>query len=111
MGWAGAAIGALGSLGGAAIGARSEGQARKEQSRANREALQYQREKDAMSRQQWQQAMAAYEANRNALLRRYGMDIGGPAPGPDMNPRPGAVPRRPTLGDLVMRKGGPYGAV
>lgn len=65
-----------GTVGGAIMGSRSANKATKAQSDANTQALQFQREQEAARRQDYQRAMQAYEVNRNALLKRYGIDVG-----------------------------------
>lgn len=99
-------IGAVGSLGGALIGSRQAGKAQQSQERANAAALQYQREQDTMNRSDWAKAMEAYQANRNALLQRYGISVPqapmAQAPGPGMPPgqemRRGPMQGRPLRG-------------
>ena len=68
-------ISAGGSLAGALIGSKQSGKATDASLAATREALAYQKEKDAQSRADFAKAMMAYEANRNALLQRYGISI------------------------------------
>lgn len=81
------------SLVGAGLGARGQDKATEANLTASREALAYQREKDAAMEKQWE----VWNANRMALLQRYGVDIaqfsgGGPAAAePDVaRPRPQA---------------------
>lgn len=93
-----AAIGAVGSLGGAIVGSRSQNKATKASQDANMAALQYQRERDTLGRQDWEKAMRAYEANRNALLRRYGVDVPASAYGAPLGQPMGAQPRQPMYG-------------
>ena len=68
-------IPAAASLAGSAISAISGGKATKAQTKANDQALAYQRQQDTMSRADWNKAMQAWEANRNQLLQRYGIPI------------------------------------
>lgn len=70
-----AAIGAASSLGGAALGGKGAKQAAKLQMQSQDKALGFAREQEMARRQDWQQAMAAYNANRNALLQRYGISV------------------------------------
>lgn len=93
-----AIIGAVGSLGGAIVGSRSQNKATEASSRANAAALQYQREKDTLGRQDWEKAMRAYEANRNALLRRYGVDVPASAYGAPMGQQQAMGVRQPMYG-------------
>lgn len=106
---AAAGIGAAGSLLGGVLQSRSANKATDAQMEANRQALQYQKQQEAMRRQDWMRAMQAYQAGRQALLQRYGLgglnipsvtpEGGGGLPG-------GAVPRGAgmTLADLAQMK-------
>ena len=109
-----AGIGAAGSLIGGALQNRAQGRATEAGLQANREALAYQREQDAKR----EAAMQAYQANREALLRRYGVDIGQGAPpvaaagaaGRPIQSAMGRVPGRSlpvgaTMGDLDREPG------
>ena len=111
-----AAIGAASSLGGAALGGKGAKQAAQMQMQSQDKALGFAREQEMARRADWQQAMAAYNANRNALLARYGMSVpnvpmtGGnmAQPGPAPMAQPGGYPRYPGMGgslrDILMRQ-------
>ena len=85
------------TLGGALIGSSAAGKANKAQAAANREALQYQRDKDAEERRRYdlasarfQQRQDAYDQQRRALLRKFGYDAPEPAaPAPKVGPGTG----------------------
>jgi hypothetical protein len=64
-----------GQLGGAAIQARQANKAAEMQLQGNREALAFQREQEAARKAQFDRAYAMWNAGRNALLQRYGIDI------------------------------------
>lgn len=106
-----AGVGAAGALGGAAITSHAAGGANKAQSHATDQALAYQREKDAAAQKRYerdyadyQQRLAAREATRRAIAKRYGIDL------PDA-PAPAAAPPPAVPGDarpaLQPRTGGP----
>lgn len=83
-----AGIAAVGTLGGAALGGKAAKEAAKIQLQGTREALAFQREQETARRAEYDKAMGQYEAkwgawnaSRNALLQRYGIDV-GPAPAP-----------------------------
>ena len=114
-----AAIPAVATLGAAALGSRSQGKATDAQSRATAEALAFQKQQEASRRQEYDKAMTQYEAkwgawnaSRNALLQRYGIDIGSSAPSPAVSastgPRP---PGGPATGQPagMPQPGGPGG--
>lgn len=71
-----AGITAAGAIGSAVANRSAQKRATDVGLQANREAMAYQREQDAKR----EAAMQAYQANREALLRRYGVDIGQGAP-------------------------------
>jgi hypothetical protein len=85
------AVPAIASLAGTAasaiVGHKAQSNAQKSQERANAQALAYQREQDAARRQDYQQAMAVWDANRRALLQRYGVNIGGAPMGQAAGPQ------------------------
>lgn len=88
-----AGISAVGALGGAALGARSQGQAAKSQAAATDKAMALTREQEAQRKAVYDQKMQQWTASRNALLKRYGIDIAPPTPdappaGPQAQPRP-----------------------
>jgi hypothetical protein len=119
-----AAIGALGSLGGAALGGKAAQNAAKIQAQTAANALDYQKGLEATRKAEYDKAMTAYQAkydawnnNRNALLQRYGIDIpsappaavgpGGPAPaGMPPGAAPGGMPSGPP-GTGAPMSGGP----
>lgn len=107
------------ALGGAALQSRSQGKATDAQSKATAEALAFQKQQEATRRQEYDKAMTQYEAkwgawnaSRNALLQRYGIDIGSSAPSPAVSastgPRP---PGGPATGQPagMPQPGGPAG--
>lgn len=112
-----AGIGAVGSLAGAVIQSRSQNKALSAQERANAQAMEYQREQDAARQKQWE----VWQRNREALLKRYGVDIGSftpeapaaaAAPG-GAAPRPvqsamGRVPTGSTMGELMQQPQGAW---
>lgn len=82
-----AVVGGGAQLVGGLIGSRAQGKATDANLQATREALAYQKERDAreeeMARRQWE----AYQVGRNYLLQRYGIPVelptsGGAAPTP-----------------------------
>ena len=75
-----AGIGAAGALGGAALSSRSANKAADTQAQAGREALQWEKEKEAQRRQDWEKGMAIWNAGRQALAQRYGLDLGSVLP-------------------------------
>lgn len=68
-------IGAVGQLGGAALGGKAQKNAAKLQMQSQDKALGFAREQEMRRRQDWQQAMAAMDARRNYLLQRYGVNL------------------------------------
>jgi hypothetical protein len=135
-----AGIAAAGSVAAGAMGSRASNKATTASAKANSDALAFQREQEAGRRAEFDKAQGRYEqqwnawnANRNALLQRYGVDIGSPQMGqpaqpgtapqtgaapqavPQRAPMPAAgVPARPetavlgqTLGDLMNRGASP----
>lgn len=99
-------ISGVGTLGAAALGSRSSNKATKAQSDANTQALQFQREQEAARRADFGRAMQAYEANRNALLQRYGLSVPS-APQPGGMGAPGAGPGVPGMAPGQMPFRGP----
>lgn len=99
--FAGDIIGGVGTLGGAALQARAQNKATEASERATREALAFSKERLAGGDADYARKLAAWEAGRNALMERYGIDIAPPAPmSPGMPVRGGspmdqAVPRGP----------------
>lgn len=102
---------AAASVIGAGIGAFGQAKATSASSKANEQALAFQREQEASRKASFDTAMKQYESkwnawnnSRNALLQRYGIDIGSAQPttgnlmgggqGAPAQP-PGAVPRPP----------------
>lgn len=122
----GAGIAGVTQLGGALIGSRAQGNAAKAQERATMRAMALERERDAEARRRYdasqadyQRRLAAYEANRRAVLEKYGarfVDAPGAAPGPAaatpgaapgmVSGGPAGVPGRLTLADITQRPGG-----
>lgn len=99
------AVPAIASVVGAGVGAYGQHKATQAQSKANQQALAFQREQEAARKANFDKAMAAYEqkwnawnASRNALLQRYGINVQSATPsgmmggGAPMTP-PGAIPR------------------
>jgi len=123
---AAAAVTAAAGLGGAALQSRSAGQANKYQDRAGQRAMEYQRERDAEMQRRYDAGQAdfhrreaAYEANKRAVLERFGVKYpeaaaGAPAgaPGPAGPPPgraqggPAGAPSRLSLADITQRPGG-----
>ena len=125
MAWVGPAITGAATLGGAALGGKGQNKATEAASKSNAAALAFEREREAMRKAEYDKAMQMYQsqwnawnASRNALLDRYGVDIGTSAEMPQMAggmpsaapaPTAGAVtPQMPaqgaTLGDIVNSK-------
>ena len=78
----GAAIAGGAALGGAALSARSTGKGIDAQERAAQQALQLEREREAARKAEYDQAQARYreeyaawDQQRRAILRHYGVDI------------------------------------
>ena len=124
MAWAPSAIQAGGQIGGAAIGGKGAKDAARIQQQSAREALYFEREKEAERRRQYQQAFDIWNASRTALLDRYGISLpasatafpGAPPQSPNVtqigpgpangtttrHPMPnGSAPNGQTLGDLA----------
>jgi len=114
-----AGIGAAGSIAGGLIQSHSQNKATNAQMQANREALAYQKEQEALKQANYQRRYDAWNTSRNALLKRYGIDIGTPTPvqSAAVQPQMGAaqptnIPRTGmggvqtgmTIGDMVARK-------
>lgn len=74
MGWIGPAITGAASLGGAAIGGKGANKAAQTQLTASREALAFEREKEAARQKQYEQGLAAWSAGRRLLAARYGLN-------------------------------------
>lgn len=99
MPWA-AIIPAAASVAGAVIGSRATNKATQSAQQANQQALAYQRQQENIRKaeydaavRQYREQWMAWQANRDALLRRYGVDIAPPAAS--------AAPAGPTLGSLI----------
>lgn len=83
----------VGSLGGAALGGKAAKSAAKTQAATTDKALAFTREQEAQRKAVYDQKMQQWTASRNALLKRYGIDIAPPTPdappaGPQAQPRP-----------------------
>jgi hypothetical protein len=95
-----AGIAAAGTLGGAALASRSSNKATDASSKANAEALAYTKEQETTRRADYAQAQQAYQrqweawnAQRMALLQRYGVDVSGmQAPQTQLTMPPNAQP-------------------
>jgi hypothetical protein len=79
-----AGIAAAGTVGGAYLASRSSNKATDASSKANAEALAYTKEQEAGRRAEYEKATQAYQrqweawnAQRMALLQRYGVDVSG----------------------------------
>jgi len=97
-----AGIGAIGALGGGALAARSANKSASTQAASSDKALAFAREQEAAKKAQYAEAMKAYQAKweawqaqRTALLQRYGVDIAPPTH-PAAGGAPGAAPGGPT---------------
>lgn len=102
MPWA-AVAGAAGSVIGGILDSRSQNRATDAQTAANREAMAFEREQAAKGEAAYAQQWEQWNASRNALLERYGIDIAPPQmPGPGGPAGPGGAPGGPP--------GGPGGA-
>ena len=78
-----AVIGGVTGLGGAALGGKAQAKATEAQAKSAADALAYQKQLNAQkmdmynkSMADYQQKWSAWEGNREALLKRYGIDIG-----------------------------------
>ena len=96
-----AGIGAAGNLAGAALGGKAAKSAAKTQAQTTDKTLQFAREQEAAKKLQYEAAMKAYQqkweawqAQRTALLQRYGVDIAPPAQ-PTATGAPTAAPGGP----------------
>lgn len=83
----------VGALGGAALGGKAAKSAAKTQAATTDKALAFTREQEAQRKAVYDQKMQQWTASRNALLKRYGIDIAPPTPdappaGPQAQPRP-----------------------
>ena len=121
-----AIIGGATQLGGALLGAHGASNAAKAQERAGQRAMDYQRSRDAEMQRRYdaqqadyQRRLAAYEANKRAVLERFGVKYpeaaaGAPAgaPGPAAaspgmaQGGPAGAPSRLSLADITQRPGG-----
>jgi hypothetical protein len=101
----------VGTLGAGILGSRSQGKATDASLQAQREALAYEKQKDAERKAEYDKAMKMYQAqmeawqgNRRALARRYGINVpesaAGAGAGSASSPG-GAVPRALTLGAIA----------
>jgi len=97
---AAAAAPAVGQIGGAIIQSRAQNKATEAQQQSAREALAFSKERLAGGDADYARKMQAWEAGRNALMQRYGIDIAPPMPGggpgggmPGGGGPQGAVPR------------------
>jgi hypothetical protein len=88
----GAGLGAAGKIGGAALASRGQGKATEAGLEANREALQFSREQAARAEDAYRARWDAWNAGRNALLERYGIDIAPPDMGGGALGEAAAVP-------------------
>lgn len=91
-----AGLGAIGIGGGAALSARAQNRATDASDRANQEAMAFQREQGGKGEEAYRARWDAWNAGRNALLEKYGIDIAPPTmsgPGGEVPGGPGAVPR------------------
>jgi len=129
-----AGVGAVGSIAGGVIGSRGQNKATEASARANDAALQFEREKEATRRADYEKAMGeyqkafgAYQTRKDALLKRYGFSIpdsefAPPAGGMPPGGAPAGLPSAPaaalpgppvgppgqqglTLGEMAARKG------
>jgi hypothetical protein len=98
------AIGAAGSLAAGVLGSRAQSKATDASLQAQREALAYEKQKDAERKAEYDKAMKMYQAqmeawqgNRRALARRYGINV------PEPSPMPGPGPGGPMPGGAVPR--------
>jgi hypothetical protein len=80
----GAVIGAVGSLAGGLLGSRSNNKASDAEERSRREALQFEREREARRIMEFERAEAAraeymkqWNMARQGLLKRWGVPMGG----------------------------------
>ena len=136
---AAAAAPAVGQIGGAIIQSRAQNKATEAQQQSAREALAFSKERLAGGDADYARKLQAWEAGRQALMERYGIDIAPPAPmspgqpvrggspmdqavpreippaeigGPGVGASPGMVRPRPgsTIADMIQAKGAdPYG--
>src|SRR3972149_10570507 len=101
--FAGDIIGGVGTLGGAALQARAQNKATDAASKSTAEALAFSKERLAGGDADYARKMQAWEAGRNALMQRYGIDIAPPMPGggaPGGGDPQGAVPREITPAEI-----------
>lgn len=96
-----ALVGGASELAGAALGGKAAKSAAKTQAQTTDKTLQFAREQEAAKKLQYEAAMKAYQqkweawqAQRTALLQRYGVDIAPPA-NPAAAAPPGAAPGGP----------------
>lgn len=102
--WLPAAIGAATQLGGGIVASRAQGNATKAQMKANQEAINYEREREAKAQKQQAARDAAYRKAWNEWaaragdegIRRYGVPIGMTYPGAGGAPAPNPAPGKPT---------------
>lgn len=92
----------ISTVAGAGISSLGGKSAAKTQAKSQQAALDYQRQKDAQARAEWEKAMQIYTANRNALLQRYGLSV------PDMG-QPGGIPGAVPRAGMEMAGGMPPG--
>lgn len=94
----GPGIGVLGQIGGALIGSRGAGKAADKQMQANREALNWEKQRYQSALNPYNRDRQRWESGQNYLLQRYGINIPGyGAYTPAQMPRtgPAGVPRPP----------------
>src|SRR3972149_7038562 len=130
---AAAAAPAVGQIGGAIIQSRAQNKATEAQQQSTAEALAFSKERLAGGDADYARKLQAWEAGRQALMERYGIDIAPPAPmrggspmdravsreippaeigGPGVGASPGMGRPRPgaTIADMIQAKGAdPYG--
>jgi FtsZ-binding cell division protein ZapB len=104
----GPAIGAVGSLAGGIIGNKAQKNATNASLQAQREALAYEKEKDAQRKAEYDKAVEVYkqqqdawQANRRAILGRYGVHLPDQAPGGMVGGGMTTPPPRVTLGSIA----------
>ena len=72
-----AGIGAAGSLGGGIMGSKAQNKATEAQAKSNAAALDFQKQQEAARRAEYDKAYGMWNASRQALMSRYGLDVPG----------------------------------
>jgi hypothetical protein len=98
-----AAIPAAAAIGGAVVQSRAANKATKASTAANTEALNFTKSQAEAASADYARRYAAWEAERQALFQRYGINIPASAPAGPGAGVPGPQPQGPAMGNSLMR--------